>query len=74
MGFSLKFVCKIASNEQNVRHFCSLLAICAVFSAYRMIKETAYRMMTETETLTGSSICFFQAFNHSYHSFSPLKP
>lgn len=31
MGFSLKFVCKIASNEQNVRLFCSLLAICAVF-------------------------------------------
>lgn len=50
MGFSLKFVCKIASNEQNVSLFCSLLAICAFFSTYQMIKETAYRMMTETET------------------------
>lgn len=33
--FLLNFVCKIASNEQNVRLFCSLLAICAVFLLIR---------------------------------------
>ena len=35
MGFSPKFVGKIANNEQNVSLFCSLLAICAFFLLIR---------------------------------------
>ena len=30
----------------------------------RIMQHSYYRMMTETETLMGASICFFQSFNH----------
>ena len=30
----------------------------------RMMQQVYYRMMHETATLIGSSICFLQSFNH----------
>ena len=36
-----------------------------IFTHYRLfVQHYGYRIVADTETLTGSSICFFQSFNH----------